>query len=253
MSCPTWLDLHNDAIIPPFGARSAPSIDPVAVMVSTDPDFRFIRANSGKGNTEPFFMSTLFTLEQGDKGISFAGPYIGAPYGVMILESLIAKGAEKIIVFGWCGSLSEEAAIGDIIIPDSALSDEGTSRNYMEAADSFPLVSPSKILTSRIMKEMELKDMPFKTGTIWTTDAIYRETGKKVDFFKKKNAIAVEMECSALFAAANFRQKEIAAVLVVSDTVSSSSWDPGFRNPAFKKGRQKGVQLILDLLRQPDF
>ena len=59
-------------------------------------------------------MSTLFTLEQGEKGICFAGPYVGAPYGVMILESLIAKGAEKIIVLGWCGSLTQEISIGDI-------------------------------------------------------------------------------------------------------------------------------------------
>jgi len=45
------------------------------------------------------------------------GPFVGAPYAAMLLETLIAWDVEKIIFFGWCGAISHDVKIGDIIIP----------------------------------------------------------------------------------------------------------------------------------------
>jgi purine-nucleoside phosphorylase len=219
-------------------------------MVSTDPDFNYIKSNATKGTSKPLFMSTLFT--QGEKGASFAGPYMGAPYATMIAETLIAKGSRTIVVFGWCGAISSDLSIGDIIVVDGALADEGTSRNYMEQSEAFPRVLPDPKLQQRLYDELTAKNLPVRRGTLWTTDAIYRETPKKIDYFRNKGAVAVEMECSALFAVAKYRKARIAAVVVVSDALLEGTWTPGFRSKPFKTSRKQVADTLLDLCRKDD-
>ena len=89
--------------------------------------------------------------------------------------------------------------------------------------------------------------MPARRHSIWTTDAIYRETPKKMSWFQEKGALAVEMECSALFAAAEFRKVAITSLLVVSDSLASEAgdWDPGFRKNKFKEARKSACKSII--------
>ncbi|MFH1154186.1 MAG: nucleoside phosphorylase [Pseudomonadota bacterium] len=249
MNCPSWLALNDEALVPVFGARSAPNLGPVAALVSTEPDLRAVRTLCGTPIQSPFFMGTLFCLDQGGQGAAVAGPYIGAPYGAMVLESIIAKGADTILVLGWCGALSEHLKTGDILVPDLCLADEGTSRNYMEADGMFPRVSPSGSLSSVLRGFLTSHNVPHGSGTVWTTDAIYRETRTKVNYFKAIGASAVDMECSALCAVARYRKVRIAALLVVSDELYGSGWNPGFRNERFRTARKTAAGILVDLCR----
>ncbi|MBF0467506.1 MAG: nucleoside phosphorylase [Desulfamplus sp.] len=250
MSFPTWSDLDDESLIPPLGQRYTPDLGSVAVMVSTEPDIRYIEANSGKKTSLPFFLAKLFTLDGED--ISFAGPYLGSPYAAMILEALVARGVSRVVVIGWCGSITDQLQTGDILIPDSAICDEGTSRNYMQMPDNtdFPTVFPDSRLAAKLRASLENRQIiNCSTGKIWTTDAIYRETQKKVAFFRDMGAVAVEMECSALFAVADYRKIDIAALLVVSDDLSSPEWKPGFKSVLFKESRKKVLGAIMDVIR----
>ena len=250
MNYPTWSDLNDPSLIPPLGSRSAPDIGPAAVMVSTGPDMKQVEKRYPGAGENSFFISTLLVPDGDGKGLSFAGPYIGAPYGVMLLESLIAKGALHILVFGWCGAISEDLEPGDLVIPEEAICDEGTSRHYMEQGERFPAIGPSKPLTAAFEKRLNQNGVSYKKGRIWTTDAIYRETRKKIDYFRHKGADAVEMECSALFAAASHRKVDLTALLAVSDDVGSDKWNPGFRKEAFKEARKKGLEAVIDFSRE---
>jgi purine-nucleoside phosphorylase len=249
MNYPTWSDLNNESIVPPLGARQAPDIGPVAVLVSTEPDIRYLRATSGKQKEQLFFMGTLMSDEK--HGISIAGPYIGAPYGVMLLESLIVRGAKEIIVLGWCGALTNDLAIGDLIIPDHAIVDEGTSRNYKVLDQDLPFAKPDPKLSDQLFHHLTPSGLSVGRHSIWTTDAIYRETPKKVAWFKDKGAKAVEMECSSLFAVAEYRKVAITALLVVSDSLESESgdWDPGFRKKNFKEARKSACNSLITFAR----
>ncbi|MCP4719706.1 MAG: nucleoside phosphorylase [Desulfobacteraceae bacterium] len=244
MNYPTWSDLNNESIVPPLGARHAPDIGPVAVLVSTEPDIRYLRATLPKPKTQSFFMGTLMTPE---KGFSIAGPYIGAPYGVMLLESLIARGARDIIVLGWCGAVTPDLTCGDLLIPDHALVDEGTSCNYKVLDKELPCSVPNQKLSDRLSAHLIARGLTPQRHPIWTTDAIYRETLQKVAWFRDSGAFAVEMECSALFAVAEYRKVNIAALLVVSDSLASESgdWDPGFRKKTFKAARKSACKSVL--------
>ena len=122
---------NYDAIVNPVRSKNAPAIGPVAVMAATEMDL-FFQCDLFKFNRDDYrrlFTSRLY-IESSGSGISLTGPFIGAPYAAMMLETLIAWGARRIIFLGWCGAVSKQAKIGDIILPTSALVDEGTSRNY---------------------------------------------------------------------------------------------------------------------------
>jgi purine-nucleoside phosphorylase len=250
MTFPTWSDLDNESIVPPLGSRKAPDIGSVAVMACCEPDIRLIKANVANPIVVPFFTSTLITPQKSDKGICVAGPFIGAPYAVMLLESLIAKGANKIIVLGWCGAVTKELNVGDIILPDMAIVDEGTSQNYKVLGKKIPSSTPDLKLVDQFSDHLKNQKIEFKRKTIWTTDAIYRETKNKVGHFRSLGAHAVEMECSALFSVAEYRKVQLASVLVVSDSVASKDWDPGFRNKQFKNARKNACEAIMTFAKK---
>ena len=252
MNYPTWSDLNNDAIVPPLGARQAPDIGPVAVLVSTEPDFGYLRTRLEKPKMQGFFMGSLMRPETGPRGISIAGPYIGAPYGVMLLESLIARGAKNIIVLGWCGAVVPDLTCGDLVIPDHAIVDEGTSCNYKVLDPELPSCAPDKNLSDHLAAHLAghltAAGVVTHRRPIWTTDAIYRETPQKVAWFRDRGAWAVEMECSALFAVAEYRQVSLTALLVVSDSVAADTgnWEPGFRKKTFKAARKLACDSVLE-------
>jgi len=270
MSFPTWSDLNSESIVPPLGARKAPDLGPVALMVSCKPDINLIKSKHRGARVFPFFNNTLMTLD-GDQQISVAGPFMGAPYGAMILESLIARGAEKIVVLGWCGGTSPELNVGDLVVVRKAIVDEGTSRNYAHLSSDLPCSEPDLVFTQQLydfcrdefdiyqkpaagQENLENETFSFRPRlsrqTIWTTDAIYRETPEKVAHFKSLGAAAVEMECSALFSVARFRKVDISALLVVSDSVAASDWKPGFRKKRFKQSREMACRMVTDFSKK---
>jgi len=244
MNYPTWSDLSSDAIVPPLGSRRAPDVGPVAVLISCEPDMKLIIAHAKNPVTLPFFNSALITPFKRDRGICVAGPFIGAPYAVMLLESLIARGAKQFVVVGWCGAVTDDLNVGDILLPSSAIVDEGTSKDYKHLDAALPVSLPDQGLLDQLSGHLDSLGVVHQKAGIWTTDAVYRETPKKVAFFRGLGAAAVEMECSALFSVAEYRQVSLAALLVVSDSVASRIWDPGFRNKTFKQARKTACDAV---------
>jgi purine-nucleoside phosphorylase len=206
---------------------------------------RLLGSNFVKPRSTPFFTSTLITRDNGDKGLSIVGPFIGAPYGAMLLESLIAKGATRIVVLGWCGAVSDELAVGDILLVEQAIVDEGTSANYRVLDEKIPCSCPDTGFMEQFSDHLIASGVEFKRAVVWTTDAVYRETRNKVAWFRNLGALAVEMECSALFSVARYRNVSIAGLLVVSDSVASNHWDPGFRNKQFKQARKTACESVM--------
>jgi hypothetical protein len=56
------------------------------------------------------------------------------------------------------------------------------------------------------------------------------------------------MECSALFTLGAFRAADVAALLVVSDDLSSLNWTPGFKDPRFARGREAAGCILASAL-----
>lgn len=246
MSCQPWQNL-SDAIVKPVKGKNTPDLGPVAVMVSSQVDLDFLRGSIGlkENKARKLFMSRLYIGDHTSGDISVVGPFIGAPYSTMLLEMLIAWGAEKIMFFGWCGAISRDVKIGDIIIPNGAIIDEGTSRHYHQGDDAIS--RPSSYILENIKEAIKKAGLDFHEGIVWSTDAIYRETCEKVKHFQEKDVLAVEMELSALFTVGRFRNVQIGGILVVSDELSTLTWKPGFKEQRFKESRISVVEMIKEI------
>lgn len=241
----------DDAIVNPFRGRHSPEIGPLAILVSNADDLDRLAAQWGadKKRASDLYMGEAYVCDTPMGSCTLAGPFIGAPYGVMLLETLIAWGARKIVFFGWCGAISPQVSIGDIIVPTGAFIDEGTSPHYCRIEDAP--VRPATPFTGKIKTVLEDRGHAFHEGDIWTTDGIYRETREKVTYYQGKRALAVEMELSAVYTVGNFRNVAVGAVLVVSDALSSLTWRPGFGEKRFNASRRIICDAIGDLCRKP--
>jgi uridine phosphorylase len=236
-----------DAIIEPRRGMRSPKLGPVAVVAATEPDLDSLRSRLGFG-ADPgrrLYTSRLYTSSESLPEVCLAGPVVGAPFAVMIAETLIAWGARRLVFLGWCGALAEAVSIGALVLPTAAFIDEGTSRHYAAGVSES---AASGSLVQALSEAGAAMGIGIHPGPVWTTDAPFRETREKVLAFRQRGALAVEMECSALFTVGAFRAVEVAALLVVSDDLSSLNWNPGFKDPRFACGREAAGRVIGNLL-----
>jgi purine-nucleoside phosphorylase len=245
----TEIEAENDKVlIRPFRRRSEPEISPDALMVMIPSELEYLlNINKGKDIrriNSGFFQINLISEKSG-KNTSISGPFMGAPQAVMGMEKLIALGAERIWVHGWCGSLQPNLHTGDLFIPLKALSEEGTSLHY-PIKDNNPGTSP--YLNSMIEKSLEKKGKICHKGDVWTTDAPYRETAGKVSKYRDEGIMAVEMEMSALITLSIYRNVELAGLLIVSDELFDLKWKPGFSDPVLKKSSRFAGKILLDII-----
>ncbi|MFH7321113.1 nucleoside phosphorylase [Desulfurivibrio sp. D14AmB] len=189
------------------------------------------------------FHSNLWQNQAG--GGWLAGPAVGAPMAVLCLEKLIALGAGPVIVLGWAGALAADLAVGDIVLPTSALSEEGTSRHYPLAEPPLPAEG---LLTS-LEQALAEAALPVRRGAVWTTDAPYRETMAKVEEYRRAGLCAVEMEYAALATVAAFRGVELVELLLISDLARPDSpWQPAFNHKEFRRRSRAVLELLFHFI-----
>jgi len=244
----------DDAVVKPVKGKRTPDTGRLAVLVGTAVDLDQLVRSMGLSAQRPhsLFTSRLFVRDQNDaEPISLVGPIVGAPYAVMLLETLVAWGVRHFFFFGWCGAVSPAVNIGDILLPTAAFIDEGTSVHYSDSREA-PMVShPTPASVEKIMYMLDPENTRLHAGAVWTTDAIFRETPDKIRRFQAEGALAVDMEMSALFSVAHYRGVDIGGILVVSDELSSLHWVPGFKTEAFASGRSLACQMIERLCQHP--
>ncbi len=198
-------------------------------------------AKAQKGQRFFLYHSNLFAINQPEASFFLAGPAVGAPIAVMALEKLIALGASKVVVLGWCGSLSQSLRVGDILLPTWAVSEEGTSNHYPLQGKPHSSENMRTRLKNILRPEFQVQE-----GPIWTTDAPYRETRVKVTEYGDRGILGVDMEFAALNTVAAFRRIELVGAMLVSDELYQPEWQPGFLSKSFRKQSRKFFQLLVD-------
>lgn len=238
----------TDAFINPIRLMGEPELKGPCLFLINPQESRYAvkGAKQKKAQSFPLFHSNLFTIPHGESSlVSWAGPAVGAPFAVITLEKLIALGISQCILLGWCGSLLPSLQIGDIVLPTWAISEEGTSAHY-------PIKQPprsSSQLRHRVHDYLEAKGISSAEGPIWTTDALYRETGDKITRYADQSILAVDMEFSALATVSAFRGLDMAAVLLVSDELYHSEWKPGFHRKSFRKKSRHLFETLTEFMQ----
>jgi uridine phosphorylase len=166
----------------------------------------------------------LLMSTKGKVGV-FGGFGIGAPAATAFLEEFIALGVRTFVSIGIAGALQPSVGVGDIVVCNRAIRDEGVSHHYLEAAK---YASPSPQLTARLVQALEQAGHTPLLGTTWTIDTPYRETIAEIRQYQQEGTMTVEMEAAALFAVSQYRGVDLAAAFVISDSLAESVWNPRF-------------------------
>ena len=164
----------------------------------------------------------IYEISYQGESVTVLHPGVGAPLSAGILEEVIAYGAKKIIACGGAGVLKEDMAVGKLVIPDSAIRDEGVSYHYLPPGREVN-ASPNGIESIKTI--LNKNDVEYVVGKTWTTSALFRETAEKVKLRKEEGCLTVEMESAAFFAIAEFRRIDFAQILYSGDDVSGEEWD----------------------------
>jgi uridine phosphorylase len=164
----------------------------------------------------------IYVTEDSDgRSVAVFHPTVGAPSAVHHLEQAIAAGVKDFVVCGGTGALVP-LAMGHVVVPTGSVRDEGTSFHYAEPSAGID-VHPEVVTALAAL--LEERSVPHVTGLTWTTDAPFRETPAMVAARREQGCLVVEMEASALLAAARFRGVRLGLMLYAGDDLSGETWD----------------------------
>lgn len=235
--------MAEDIIIHPFKGRKENEIPAVGIFLVTPAEANYSQDRLQKaGGKRQFLYNSGLVISQ-DHQLFVAGPSIGAPLAVMTMEKLIALGAKRIILYGWCGVIDDRLNVGDVIVGGNAISGEGTSRYYQATSP----VKPSEPLTNDLMQLLSDEGIKHSKANVWSTDAPYREDRTYIErLHRDVDVSCVDMEYSALCAVAAFRKIDFAALFLVSDELYRKQWKPGFTSREFRDKSSMLVELLSD-------
>lgn len=184
----------------------------------------------------------IYKMNYKNRDIGFYMTPVGGSFATGTLEEVIAMGAEKVIVYGSCGSLDRSITAGHLIVPTEAYRDEGVSYHYMKSSDYVIIESSDKL--AKILDDLEI---PHVKGKTWTTDGIYRETVHNMNKRKSEGCIAVEMECASLAAMCKFRGVEFFQFLYSADNLDSEKWERRILGNLDLSERERYMMIALDV------
>ncbi|MCY7060388.1 phosphorylase [Streptococcus oralis subsp. oralis] len=165
-----------------------------------------------------------YIYEKDGSKVAVAIATIGAPMVVGLLEELKARGFKNFVVLGSCGVLDQSIQADKIILPSSALRDEGTSYHYAPPSDEIAYDETLLLTMEEALNKSCVEHIRTKS---WTTDAFYRETPDKVKRRLAAGAKVVDMEASAIMAWSQFRKSKVYQFFYTADYVDhhNRTWD----------------------------
>lgn len=164
----------------------------------------------------------VYELEVDGRRLALMHPGVGAPLAGGFMDELIALGCRAFIACGGAGTLARDLVVGHVVVPNSAVRDEGTSYHYLPPSRE---VSPSPEAVAAIEATLQRHNVPYLVGKTWTTDGFYRETAARVARRRAEGCLTVEMEVAALYAVGRFRGVTVGQLLYCGDDLSGDAWD----------------------------
>ena len=165
--------------------------------------------------------------------------YVGCPACAGNMEYFAACGVKKFMFCGGGGVLDKNIKVGELLVVEGAIRDEGFSYRYIKPSRC---IYTDKKITEAICSYLEKNQIPYIKGLSWTTDAMFRETKSLVEMRKAEGAKIVEMEQAGCIAIAQFRNVDYGAIIYGGDDVSQEEWNSRFWD------KRKGIRYNLVML-----
>jgi uridine phosphorylase len=165
----------------------------------------------------------------------------------MTLEEAIECETKTIFEVGLAGGLQTFLRPADIVVVTEAIRDEGTSHHYFPAKTR---VESSRKLRNELIKHLMEGKIKHFAGSVWSTDGIYRETRSKFQRFRDQGVLAVDMETSAVFAVAKYRNVRVASAQVISDVLTENGWLQAFHHRSVRGSTRTLLKAVLETLSE---
>lgn len=134
----------------------------------------------------------------------------GASTGIAV-EELKQIGVTHAIRIGSCGALKEGIKLGDLVIVNGAVRDDGASKTYVGA--QYPAVPDTDLLFDCIEAAKE-KEFPYHVGLARSHDSFYIDNEDEVSaYWSKQGVLGSDMETAALFTIGRIRGIKTAGIL----------------------------------------
>jgi uridine phosphorylase len=136
---------------------------------------------------------------------------MGGPSTAIAVEELRQIGITHMIRIGSCGALQEGIPIGDLILAQGAVRDDGTSATYVSR--SYPAVSDAEMLF--LCKEAALKcNITTHTGIVRSHDSFYIDDQDAIDeYWHRMGVLGSDMETATLLTTARLRGVKALSIL----------------------------------------
>jgi len=152
------------------------------------------------------------------------------------------------IRIGSCGALQDDMKVGDLVIAQAAVRDEGTSKTYIDPC--YPAVPDSDVMFAILKCAREL-DYTHYCGVIRSHDSFYTDRENEIDnYWSQRGVLAADMETAALFVIGRLREVRTASILnVVTEKTASleqSINDYASGKRAAAMGEEREIKLALE-------
>lgn len=242
MPVPHRDDKHDhEALVTPAESVdrvSLGSAPPTVVLCFHEGLYEYVETTRSTDDLAGRHRACTLSETDGDLGVVLA-PGVGAPMATLVLEELIARGTRRVVIVGTAGGLARELSIGDAVVVDRALRDEGTSHHYV---DGGPYARADPAVRAWLGTAFDGTDHAYLTGDTWTTDAPFRETIPEIRTYREEGLLVVDMEAAAVFSVATYRDVEAGAVVTISDLLDPEGWTPRFEET------QPHLEALIDVV-----
>jgi uridine phosphorylase len=219
------------------------SDDAVPEVCVLDPDGDMVRTLRADGRSRraggwACYHTDMEVIRHDELTIGIVGLAVGAPFAVLVAEQLFASGCRLLISVTSAGQIASVGATPYFVLIDRALRDEGTSHHYLPPSVS---AEADAALADRAFAALAALPVPVHRGTVWTTDAPYRETAAAIEAARAHGALAVEMEAAALYAFARACRRDVLCFAHVTNQMARIEGD-------FEKGEADGSRDALNVI-----
>ncbi|MEM4092720.1 MAG: nucleoside phosphorylase [Conexivisphaerales archaeon] len=171
---------------------------------------------------------------------------MGCPAAAIAIEELANIGAKVFIRTGSTGALQPEIDLGDLVIPNGAVKNEGTTRMYEPAI--IPAVPSTDVLMALIQAAEDMKDtlgFKYHVGITSSDDAFYAEDQRFIKKLTTLGILSLDMESSAIFTVARLRRLKAGSIMAASENFSRKIMIPEQVPEQLKEGWKKETQVAL--------
>jgi DeoD family purine-nucleoside phosphorylase len=151
--------------------------------------------------------------------LSIQSTGMGGPSAAIVASELVELGAQRLLRIGTCGGIDSALELGQLLVVDAAIADDGTSQ-ALGGYDPLARVAAPGILTEVLVGSGQ---RTAAVGAVVSTDLFYDADGR-IPSWVAAGARAVDMETATIFTLATRRGVEAGCVLLVSNILGQPDY-----------------------------